>query len=113
MITPKKPTETDSSHGENDLYMQIMKDYRLNNNEMSWMELAKCKGRNDITWFPEPGESHLVTIAKKFCSDCPVRKRCLSWALDNDIPYGVWGGKSASNRKKMLNNYIQEDTIGL
>ena len=113
MTTPKKPTATGSSRGDDDPYMQIMKDHRLFDNETSWMKLAKCRGRDDIAWFPEPGESHLVTIAKKFCSDCPVCERCLRWALDNEIPYGVWGGKSASNRKKLLPNHVQQGIIEL
>jgi len=113
MITPKKPTGMVLNHGENDPYMQLLNDYRLDDGNMGWMENAKCKGRTDITFFPEPGESHLMVIAKKFCNDCPVRERCLRWAVTNQIPYGVWGGQSANERKKLLPNYIKGDIINL
>lgn len=113
MTTPKKPTVTGSHPGENDPYMQLLNDHRLYDSDMTWMEHAKCKGRTDITFFPEPGESHLMVNAKKFCNDCPVRERCLRWAVTNQIPYGVWGGQSANERKKLLPNNIKGDIIDL
>ena len=105
MTTPKKPAETGSTHGVSEAMYEILMDYRLVDNESRWMENAKCKGRTDIHWFPERSEGHLVAGVKRFCSDCPVRKRCLRWALDNNIPYGVWGGKSSTDRKMLLPNY--------
>ncbi len=37
--------------------------------------------------------------AGRLCSGCPVRTSCLSTALRNDEPSGVWGGTSPSMRR--------------
>jgi WhiB family redox-sensing transcriptional regulator len=39
--------------------------------------------------FPTDGAG--VEIARWFCADCPVRARCLEYALTGRIEYGVWG----------------------
>lgn len=31
--------------------------------------------------------------AKALCADCPIRRSCLSAALDRREPWGVWGGE--------------------
>jgi WhiB family redox-sensing transcriptional regulator len=42
-----------------------------------------------------------VETARRVCTICPVRRDCLSWALRNDMRYGVWGGTSGKQREKM------------
>ena len=61
-----------------------------------WMERAKCKGREDIDFFPESG--YHAAEAIEFCFGCPVRGHCLKYAIDNVIEIGVWGGVSANAR---------------
>jgi WhiB family redox-sensing transcriptional regulator len=34
-----------------------------------------------------------VERAKALCLDCPLRRSCLSDALDRREPWGVWGGE--------------------
>lgn len=113
MTTPKKPAETGLRPGVNDIYMEIFREFKLYDMETNWMKSAKCKGRDDMKWFPEPGESHTVAVTKQFCQDCRVKKRCLEYALNNLIPYGIWGGMSATERKKMLNTTNNNDILGL
>jgi WhiB family transcriptional regulator, redox-sensing transcriptional regulator len=36
---------------------------------------------------------HEVETAKAVCSGCPLRRECLSGAIDRREPYGVWGGQ--------------------
>ncbi|MDX3568718.1 WhiB family transcriptional regulator [Streptomyces sp. ID05-47C] len=36
--------------------------------------------------------------AKAVCRRCPVRARCLEWALETDQSLGVWGGTSETER---------------
>ena len=102
MTTPKKPTETGSPRGEDDPYMEILNSFKLEDKDTRWMDHAKCHMEDGITWFPEQGQRNLTTEAKKFCADCPVRQRCLDWALDNEIMYGVWGGRSPKERERTL-----------
>ena len=57
---------------------------------------ALCKGQDPGRWFPGPGGS--VEEAKAVCRACPVRIRCLEWALQADERAGVWGGASPDER---------------
>ena len=102
MTTPKKPTETGSPRGEDDPYMEILNSFKLEDKDTRWMDNAKCHTKDGITWFPQQGERHLMLIAKEFCGTCPVRERCLDWALDNEVVYGVWGGRSPAERERTL-----------
>ena len=40
--------------------------------------------------------------AKAVCRSCPVRMECLSFALDNKIQFGVWGGMTERERRALL-----------
>jgi hypothetical protein len=42
-----------------------------------------------------------VGAARSFCMDCPVMKDCLVSALQNDERFGIWGGFTAEERKRM------------
>jgi WhiB family redox-sensing transcriptional regulator len=113
MTTPKKPTETGSHPGESEAMGEILASFQLVDKDTDWIDNAKCHMNDGIAWFPEIGESHLVGAAKKFCSNCPVRKRCLNFALDNGIMYGVWGGKSSAERRRLLHSRKYKDRMGL
>ncbi|NIL75396.1 Transcriptional regulator WhiB [Rhodococcus sp. B10] len=50
-----------------------------------------CRAADPDLWFAEtPGE---LEQAKALCADCPIRRTCLSAALDRAEPWGVWGGE--------------------
>lgn len=34
-----------------------------------------------------------VELAKALCLECPIRKACLTGALERREPWGVWGGE--------------------
>ena len=51
-------------------------------------------------FFPSDGVG--VEVAKRICADCPMRVRCLDYALDNRIDHGVWGGTSERERRRIL-----------
>ena len=50
-------------------------------------------------FFPESGQSGAA--AKRICRTCPVVDECFEWAVANDVRYGVWGGTSESERRRM------------
>ncbi len=58
-----------------------------------------CVGTNPDLWFPGRGESIGPAIA--ICQECPVRVTCLNHALDHGYRYGIWGGKSERERRRM------------
>jgi WhiB family redox-sensing transcriptional regulator len=68
--------------------------------EGDWQERALCAQTDPELWFPDKGGS--TTPAKKICADCDVQAECLEFALDNAERYGIYGGKSERERRKML-----------
>lgn len=64
-----------------------------------WMADAKCLNADPDVFFPEKGGS--TREAKRVCGECPVRRECLAYALDNDERWGVWGGLAERERRKL------------
>jgi len=64
---------------------------------VQWMSKAKCKGREDINFFPDKGQ--VPTEARRFCADCPVKTQCIDYAVVNNISDGVWGGTTPRERR--------------
>ncbi|GLE53442.1 WhiB family transcriptional regulator [Mycobacterium montefiorense] len=50
-----------------------------------------CHAGNPDLWFAETPAD--LERAKTLCTDCPVRRQCLTAALDRAEPWGVWGGE--------------------
>ena len=64
-----------------------------------WASKAKCLQAEPDTFFPEKGGS--TREAKRICSGCPVREECLEYALANDERFGIWGGMSERERRRL------------
>ncbi len=47
------------------------------------------------------GTSLPYAYAKKLCAECPIRVECLAYAVEADEPYGVWGGLTTRERKRL------------
>ena len=69
---------------------------------MSWRERATCRDVDPDLFFPI-GTAGLALVqideAKAVCARCPVRERCLQWALDVGQVEGIWGGTTESERR--------------
>ena len=46
-------------------------------------------------------EREKVRLAKEICKECPVRLLCLEYALEANERYGIWGGTTHKERKKL------------
>jgi len=66
---------------------------------LSWQLDALCAQTDPESFFPEKGGS--TREAKKICSSCEVRGECLEYALSNDERFGIWGGLSERERRKL------------
>ena len=66
---------------------------------LPWADKAKCLVAEPDTFFPEKGGS--TREAKRICSGCPVKAECLEYALENDERFGIWGGLSERERRKL------------
>jgi WhiB family transcriptional regulator, redox-sensing transcriptional regulator len=72
---------------------------------VDWRELATCLSEDPELFFPISGSGPGLLQefrAKAVCVHCPVRQRCLDYALDTHQPYGVWGGLSEHERQVLL-----------
>jgi WhiB family redox-sensing transcriptional regulator len=67
-----------------------------------WMSLGECRQYNGDDWFPERSDLRPMAGAKRICAGCEVREQCLSYALERNEPWGVWGGLSTPQRKRLL-----------
>ena len=66
---------------------------------LSWQDRALCAQTDPEAFFPEKGGS--TREAKKVCLTCEVRDDCLESALMNDERFGIWGGLSERERRKL------------
>jgi WhiB family transcriptional regulator, redox-sensing transcriptional regulator len=65
----------------------------------SWQERALCAETDPEAFFPEKGGS--TREAKKICTGCEVKAECLEYALTNDERFGIWGGLSERERRRL------------
>ncbi|MBB5632641.1 WhiB family redox-sensing transcriptional regulator [Cryobacterium mesophilum] len=68
-------------------------------NALAWQSDALCAQTDPEAFFPEKGGS--TRDAKKICGSCEVRAECLEYALQNDERFGIWGGLSERERRKL------------
>jgi WhiB family transcriptional regulator, redox-sensing transcriptional regulator len=64
-----------------------------------WQERALCAETDPEAFFPEKGGS--TREAKKVCVSCEVRSECLEYALEHDERFGIWGGLSERERRRL------------
>ena len=67
--------------------------------ELEWQERALCAQTDPEAFFPEKGGS--TREAKRICSGCEVRAECLEYALMHDERFGIWGGLSERERRRL------------
>ncbi len=66
---------------------------------LAWQTDALCSQTDPEAFFPEKGGS--TRDAKRICGACEVRAQCLDYALQNDERFGIWGGLSERERRKL------------
>lgn len=65
----------------------------------NWQDDANCLGVDPDLFFPERGAS--TREAKEVCRSCVVREQCLEFALQNGEKFGIWGGMSERERRRI------------
>ena len=66
---------------------------------LAWQVDALCAQTDPEAFFPEKGGS--TRDAKRICTSCDVRGECLEYALNNAERFGIWGGLSERERRKL------------
>jgi len=72
--------------------------------EDQWQERALCAQTDPEAFFPEKGGS--TREAKRICLGCEVRDECLDYALAHDERFGIWGGLSERERRRLKRGII-------
>lgn len=67
--------------------------------EQEWQDQALCAQTDPEAFFPEKGGS--TREAKRICKACAVRDECLEFALEHDERFGIWGGLSDRERRRL------------
>ncbi|HLI37900.1 MAG TPA: WhiB family transcriptional regulator [Streptosporangiaceae bacterium] len=70
-----------------------------------WRSRAACRGEDPELFFPVgssgPAALRQVAAAKAVCARCPVRDACLGFALSTGQDYGIWGGLTEDERRRL------------
>lgn len=67
--------------------------------DLAWQDEANCMGANADLFFPERGAS--TRKAKQICAECEVQVECLEYAIANGEKFGIWGGLSERERRRI------------
>lgn len=67
--------------------------------EVHWRSYASCRSVDISVFFPR--SDLFSNRAKLICSTCPVRQQCLAWAMATHQRDGIWGGKTADERRRL------------
>jgi WhiB family redox-sensing transcriptional regulator len=67
--------------------------------DRTWQDYANCLGVDPDLFFPERGAS--TREAKEVCRGCIVRAQCLEYALVHSEKFGIWGGMSERERRRI------------
>ena len=65
----------------------------------NWRESALCAQVDTSLFYPDRGCSG--ADAKRICQACEARSECLEYALAHDERFGIWGGLSERERRKL------------
>ncbi|MEU5716301.1 WhiB family transcriptional regulator [Streptomyces sp. NPDC020403] len=77
----------------------------------NWRTHAACRDEDPDLFFPigSTGPALVQTEeAKAVCRQCPVREKCLDWALENGQDSGVWGGLDENERRALKRRRARE-----
>ena len=44
-----------------------------------------------------------IATAKALCADCPMLDKCLQFAIEENIEFGIYGGTTPAERKALIN----------
>lgn len=74
---------------------------------LAWVSKALCRSA-------DPDELFVSGAAQKraamICRQCAVVKECLVEALDNQVEFGVWGGMTERQRRKLQRQHPEVES---
>ena len=76
-----------------------------------WTTDALCAQTDGDWWYPELGSP--ARAAKTICRACPVTAECLDYALTHHEAYGIWGGLTERQRRRLRHGRQPDQSPGL
>ena len=73
---------------------------------------APCQSTDPEIFFPDSSEFEKIRNAKNLCGQCNQKTDCLSFAMTQDIRYGIWGGLTETERKALKRKQYRSKTNG-
>jgi WhiB family redox-sensing transcriptional regulator len=67
--------------------------------DLAWQDKALCAEVDGELFFPEKGGS--TREAKAICRRCPVIDDCLEYSMEHSEKWGIWGGLSERERRRL------------
>ena len=64
-----------------------------------WTDRAACEGTDTEIFYPSTPDEEAEALS--ICATCPVRAQCLDYAVRNRETYGIWGGTTPEQRRRM------------
>ena len=99
MVGRHPATDSKETGGEVVIHTSIQEEAMTMVEEPAWQDLANCLGVDPDLFFPERGAS--TREAKEVCRGCVVRESCLEYALTHGEKFGIWGGMSERERRRI------------
>lgn len=65
-----------------------------------WEESALCAQTDPDAFHPQPGGTSRP--AKTICHSCEVRPECLEYAIGTGQRFGIWGGVSEKELRRLV-----------
>ena len=65
----------------------------------AWKDQAACSGTDTEIFYPANSDEEAEALS--ICATCPVRAQCLDYAIRNRETYGIWGGATPEQRRRM------------
>lgn len=94
-----------------------MTDKNFDSSKEVWRDDASCKGQDLSIFFIENEDGSIsrknIKKAKSICLKCLVQVKCLSYALNEDIRYGIWGGITPRERSSLIKSIKNNDVIDI
>lgn len=69
--------------------------------EPAWKADGVCREIDPYLWFADDGDTASTAVAKQVCRTCPVMQQCAEYAIPRADEWGVWGGLTAKERRRI------------
>jgi WhiB family redox-sensing transcriptional regulator len=69
---------------------------------ISWKQQARCLGVDPEVFYPDEEDEQGAELAKQICDSCPVCEVCLEHAIGVREKWGIWGGLTARERRRII-----------